>query len=167
MGVVETIPLTGPAGADAFRQALAAVCTPVAVVTTSAGDRHHGTTVGAFCSLSLNPPLILVALDRGSELLRLISGTGRYGVNVLAADQHAAAAQFATKSADKFGGIDWRPDRGLPRLAHSAAWLACSLRELVQGGDHLIAVGMVEHAESAGRPPLLYHQRAFGTWRHA
>jgi flavin reductase (DIM6/NTAB) family NADH-FMN oxidoreductase RutF len=167
MSAAETVRRATSVDTDTFRQVLATVCTPVAVVTTSAGNRHHGTTVGAFCSLSLDPPLILIALDRGSDLLELITRSGRYGVNVLAENQHEIAAQFAMKSTDKFAGVDWRTDRGLPRLTDAAAWLICGLRELVPGGDHLIAVGAVEQAESADRQPLLYHRRTFGTLRHA
>src|ERR1700745_711765 len=88
-----------------FKSALSAVCTPVTVVTTMHDGRPHGTTVSSFCSLSLDPPMVLVSLDRSSELLRLICESGRYGVNVLALDQSAIARAFACKGADKFDGV--------------------------------------------------------------
>src|SRR5215470_7255980 len=88
--------------ATTFREALGAVCAPVAVVTSFYDARPHGTTVSAFCSLSLDPPLVLVALDRGSDLLRMIRRAQRYGINVLSHGQEAIATRFARKGADKF-----------------------------------------------------------------
>jgi flavin reductase (DIM6/NTAB) family NADH-FMN oxidoreductase RutF len=149
--------------ATAFREALAAVCAPVAVVTSFDGTRPHGTTVSAFSSLSLDPPLVLVSLDRGSDLLRMVRESRRYAVNVLAHDQQAVATAFARKGVDKFGDAVWRLDAELPRLEGIASWIACRLHDLVEGGDHMIAVGFVEHAEAGLSHPLLYRQRAFGT----
>jgi flavin reductase (DIM6/NTAB) family NADH-FMN oxidoreductase RutF len=152
-------------GVDAatFRQALGAVCAPVAVVTSFYDARPHGSTVSAFCSLSLDPPLVLVALDRGSELLRMIRRSQRYGINVLAHDQEAIATRFARKGVDKFAEVRWELDTDLPRLEQTASWIACRLHEVVDGGDHVIAVGFVEHAEAGAASPLLYRQRVFGT----
>jgi flavin reductase (DIM6/NTAB) family NADH-FMN oxidoreductase RutF len=149
--------------AAAFRAALGAVCAPVAVVTSFFDHRPHGTTVSAFCSLSLEPPLVLVALDRDSDLLRMIRSARRYGINVLAHGQEAIATRFARKGPDKFDDVDWALDAGLPRLGETASWIACRLHELVDGGDHVIAVGFVEHAQASPAHPLLYRQREFGT----
>ena len=149
--------------AAAFREALGAVCAPVAVVTSFYDARPHGTTVSAFCSLSLDPPLVLVALDRGSDLLRMIRRARRYGINVLAHGQEELATRFARKGHDKFADVRWELDRDVPRLDETASWIACRLHELVEGGDHVIAVGFVEHAEASPAAPLLYRQREFGT----
>ena len=148
---------------DDFVAALAAVCTPVAVVTSHHRDRPHGTTVSAFCSLSLDPPMVLVSLDRSSDLLAMVSESGRFGVNVLSHDQGELAQRFARKGADKFDGVEWDLHLGVPRLTGVATWLACKVDRLVEGGDHLVAYGLVEHAESAPGDPLLYRNRAFGT----
>jgi flavin reductase (DIM6/NTAB) family NADH-FMN oxidoreductase RutF len=67
---------------DSFRSALASVCTPVAVVTSRYGGRAHGTTVSAFCSLSLEPPLVVVSLDRSSELLAMVVRAGEYAMAI-------------------------------------------------------------------------------------
>jgi flavin reductase (DIM6/NTAB) family NADH-FMN oxidoreductase RutF len=155
----------GEVEANAFREAMAAVCSPVAVVTSYHDERPHGTTVSAFCSLSLVPPLVLVSLDRGSDLLAMVQEAGVYGVNVLTHGQEGVATGFARKGAYKFGpDVEWRLDRGLPRIDGVACWLACRLEQLLDGGDHLIAVGLVEHAETLTADPLLYRQRAFGTF---
>ena len=148
---------------DAFRDVMAEVCTPVAVVTTVSGGRPQGTTVSAFASLSLRPPMVLVSLDEGSDLLRALPEGARFGVNVLGSGQAVLAAAFARKGADRFAGVGWEPDTGAPRLAGSPGWLACRVDRLVGGGDHVIVLGEVLRAVSAGGPPLTYHSRRFGT----
>lgn len=147
----------------AFRGVMATVCTPVAVVTAMDDDRPHGTTVSAFMSLSVDPPMVLVALDRGSELLRLVQKTHRLGVNVLGSDQSEVAKRFARKGTDKFDGADWALSEGLPLLKGAAAWLACEADQLVEGGDHVVALSRVVHARSMSAEPLTYHLRGFGT----
>lgn len=148
---------------DIFRKALGAVCTPVAVVTSAADGHPHGTTVSAFCSLSLRPPLVLVSLDRDSNLLAMIRETRAYGINVLEHHQQELARRFARKSGDKFSDVEWSLDHGLPRIHEAGLWLACTVHEMVGGGDHVIVIGLVEAAESDPRQPLLYQQRSFGT----
>jgi len=83
----------------AFRAAMASVCTPVSVVTTLADGLPHGTTVSAFVSLSMQPPMVLVSLDLGSDLLALIRQTGRFGLNVLSSSQTGLALNFAVRAA--------------------------------------------------------------------
>lgn len=152
-----------PVDAVTFRAVMGSVCTPVAVVTAMCGDRPHGTTVSAFSSLSLDPPMVVVSLDRDSELLRYVRRTRQFGVNLLASDQDDLASRFARKGDDKFVGARWRLDRGLPRFISSAGWMACSVIRLVRGGDHTLALGLVVGAEHVQAQPLTYHLRAFGT----
>jgi flavin reductase (DIM6/NTAB) family NADH-FMN oxidoreductase RutF len=106
---------------------------------------------------------VLVALDRGSDLLAMVRRSERYGINVLAHGQEALATRFARKGLDKFEGVPWELDHDLPRLAGIASWIACRLYEIADGGDHVIAVGLVERAEAGTADPLLYRQREFGT----
>ena len=127
------------------------------------GERPHGTTVSAFSSLSLEPPLIMVALDRGSDLLAIVRVARRFGVNLLSHLQDDLALRFAQKGREKFEGVPWRADRGVPHLVDASGWLACELHELVDGGDHEIAVGLVVAAEPIAGAPLVYHNRQFGT----
>jgi flavin reductase (DIM6/NTAB) family NADH-FMN oxidoreductase RutF len=152
---------------EAFREALASVCTPVSVVTSHRDGHPHGTTVSAFCSLSLDPPMVLVSLDRSSDLLAIVTESRVFGINVLNDEQKDLALTFARKGSDKFEsvleGVEWVLDRGVPRIAGAATWLVCKLQQLHEGGDHLIAVGLVEHAESGPGNPLLYRRREFGT----
>jgi flavin reductase (DIM6/NTAB) family NADH-FMN oxidoreductase RutF len=146
-----------------FKDVMAGVCTPVSVVTAMDGHRPHGTTVSAFASLSMTPPMVLVSLDRGSDLLGLVRRTGCFGVNVLHHGQSELALTFARKGQAKFNGVDWDDDAGLPRLAGAAGWLACTVTGLIDGGDHVIALGSIVSADRHDNPPLTYHARTFGT----
>jgi len=147
-----------------FREVMADVATPVAVVTSMGHGVPHGTTVSAFASLSMEPPMVLVSLDRRSDLLALVRETGRFGVNVLGATQSAVALAFARKGgAGKFAGVRWEVDSDLPRLRGAPGWLACEVESLVGGGDHVVALGAVIAANTVAAAPLTYHSRVFGT----
>lgn len=155
-----------PVSGEDFRAVLGSVPQPVSVVTSCDEDRPHGTTVSALCSLSLDPPLVLVSLDRQSELLELIRRSGRYAINILARGQEQLAYRFARKGRDKFEGVEWRIDGGLPRLDGTQGWLVCEVHQLVEAGDHVIAIGLVCDAETEhGVHPLVYREQAF--WRLA
>ena len=146
---------------QAFRAAMGAVATPVSIVTTNL-DTPHGTTVSAFASLSLDPPMVLVSLQHDSDLLELIEGSGRFGLNVLAFDQAGIAATFAKRGLDRFASVDWALDQGLPRIAGIASWAACRVIDLVRAGDHTIVTGLVEAADSFDVAGLVYQHRRFG-----
>jgi len=147
-----------------FREVMAGVPTPVSVVTSMADGLPHGTTVSAFASLSMDPPMVLVALDRGSDLLTLLRESGRFGVNVLGQNQSTTALAFARKGGTgKFQGVQWEVDHDLPRLPGAPGWLACDVAALVDGGDHVVALGTVVAASTRHGQPLTYHLRTFGT----
>ncbi|MGY6653577.1 flavin reductase family protein [Amycolatopsis sp. TRM77291] len=146
-----------------FTDVMAAVPTPVSVVTAMDGSRPHGTTISAFASLSLAPPMVLVALDRRSDLLNIVRETRRFGLNVLAGTQSALAVTFARKGESKFDGVAWHHADDLPRLDGVSGWLACDVDDLVDGGDHVVALGTVVSAQLGDAVPLTYHGRAFGT----
>lgn len=150
---------------DAFRTAMASVCTPVCVVTAMDGDRPHGTTVSAFASLSMSPPSVLVSLDQASEVLALLRRTGRFGLNILGHDQAAIATTFARKGSDKFAGVPWSLADGAPRLTGSPGWVACEVDTTVAAADHVVVIGMVHTVENRDGAPLTYHARTFGTHR--
>src|ERR1700761_1392265 len=143
----EDVPQVGPGydrvDATVFRDTLARVPTPVTVVTSHVDRKPHGTTVSAFTSLSLEPPMILVSLDQNSDLLKIIQETGRFGVNVLASGQAALATSFARKGTDKFEGVAWYMDHGAPRLAGRGQWLVCRTEQLITAGDHVVIIRLV------------------------
>jgi flavin reductase (DIM6/NTAB) family NADH-FMN oxidoreductase RutF len=147
---------------ESFAETFSHVPQAVTVVTTKNGeDSAHGTTVSAFCSLSVDPPLMLVALDRDSDLLDLLRKTGRFGVNLLSADQQEVGVICAKKGVDKLKAVSWDDEDGLPRIKDAAAWLECDVQQLLPGGDHVIVVGLVTACETAEREPLIYHRRRF------
>jgi flavin reductase (DIM6/NTAB) family NADH-FMN oxidoreductase RutF len=146
-----------------FRDVMAGVCSPVSVVTACVRGRPHGTTVSAFASLSMDPPMVLVSLDRASRILTLIRQTGIFGLNVLTSGQSALAVRFARKEPEEFGGLDWSAVGGVPRLPGTSGFLLCEVSDYVPGGDHMILLGLVRVAEAVEAAPLTYHGRAFGT----
>jgi flavin reductase (DIM6/NTAB) family NADH-FMN oxidoreductase RutF len=149
---------------EAFKDAMAAVCAPVTVVTTTCAGRPFGTTVSAFWSLSLRPPMVGLALADDSELLQRLHITRRLGVNLLADGQQDLALNFARKGGGaKFDGVPWTADAGLPRLAAAPVWLACKVEQFVAAGDHVLVVAGVAAAAREPALPLVYAQRAFGT----
>jgi flavin reductase (DIM6/NTAB) family NADH-FMN oxidoreductase RutF len=149
--------------AEAFREVMAGVATPVSVVTTLSGGRPHGTTVSAFTSLSMSPPMVLVSLDRRSQLLARLGEGGAFGLNVLGHGQADLALRFARSGADGFEDVAWRAEAGAARLLGSPGWLACRVARLVDGGDHVVVLGDVLVADGVEGAPLTYHARTFGT----
>jgi flavin reductase (DIM6/NTAB) family NADH-FMN oxidoreductase RutF len=152
-----------PVDTHAFRGAMGAVVTPVAVVTAML-DEPHGTTVSAFCSLSLDPPMVLVSLQSDSDLLAIIRRTRRFGLNVLAHGQSAIAAVFARRGVDRFDGLAWALSCGLPRLTGTASWAACEVADLIVAGDHVIVTGLTQEADHRDEPGLVYQHRRFGAF---
>ena len=145
---------------EQFRNALSAYATGVTVVTAVGPDGPAGATANAVTSLSLEPPMMLACLDRGSRTLTSVRAQGRFGVNALAADQADVARRFSAKdpAPDKWAGVEWSDRRGLPRLEGALLWVACELRDLIDGGDHLILTGNVIEAEAGQGQPLLFHR---------
>ena len=148
---------------DVYRDAIGHFTTGVAVVTSVGENGPSGLTANAVTSLSLDPLLMLVCLDRGSRTLKAIEHSGRLAVNVLARGQEELARGFAAKGPEheKFTGVSWRDREGLPELDGVVAWLAGDVTDLLPGGDHVIAVTAVKHVDAPGGEPLVYFRGAF------
>lgn len=147
-----------------LRDALAAFPSGVTVVTSAdAGGTPRGTTVSAFVSVSLNPPLVLVSLANGSRTAAAIAERRAFAVHILDSTHVDAGRHFASDAPNKFDGIAYTVDAtGVPRLDSCPAHLVCTLSAEYQGGDHLLFLGRVIAAhEGAGGPPMVYHQRTF------
>ena len=153
----------GRIGSDAFRRAMGQLPTGVTVVTATGRDGPSGLTANAVLSLSLDPPLMLAALDRGSRTLRAVEQAGRFGVNVLAADQAALARSFATKVEmhEKWEGVAWSERDGIPALQGIVVWVACELRDVLAGGDHVIVTGTVLDVAAGDGDPLVFYQGSY------
>ncbi|MDA2807637.1 flavin reductase family protein [Nocardiopsis suaedae] len=146
-----------------YTDAMARVPSPVSVVTTrDASGRRWGFTSSSFCSLSKSPPLVLVCLDRSASTHEAFVSASHFMVNLLAHDQADVARTFATSGVDRFAAGDMVAcELGLPGLSDAAVRLACSMRQVLGGGDHSILVGHVEEAHLDDARPLTYWNRNF------
>ena len=141
-----------------FRDACGRFPTGVCVVTSLGADGPSGMTANAVTSLSLEPPLMIVCFARTARTLAAVEHSRRFGVHFLAHDQEDVAARFASKrpEREKFDGLAWRDEDGVPVIEGSLAWLGCELRELRPGGDHLIGIGEVVDVRHSGGDPLVF-----------
>ncbi|MFF4170105.1 flavin reductase family protein [Streptomyces sp. NPDC001744] len=142
---------------------MALVPAPVTVVTTVDADgRPWGFTASSFSSVSLDPPLVSVCLDKEASTHAAFSSARRFLINVLAEEQHGVARRFATSGIDRFAdGAMERCELGLPGLHHTSVRVACSMHSVVDAGDHSILIGFVEEAYTSDRTPLVYYNRGF------
>jgi 3-hydroxy-9,10-secoandrosta-1,3,5(10)-triene-9,17-dione monooxygenase reductase component len=133
--------------------------TGVTVVTATGPDGPAGATANAVCSLSIEPTLMLACLDRGSRTLLAVQAANRFGVSVLHAGQEELARNFASKApvADKWEGVSWTERDGMPALDDALVWVACELRDVIAGGDHVIVTGEVTALETSEGTPLVFH----------
>jgi flavin reductase (DIM6/NTAB) family NADH-FMN oxidoreductase RutF len=149
---------------DAFRRAMASFAASVTVVTTiDAAGRHHGVTVTAFSSLSLEPPLCLVCIDKGASVSRAFREGAHFAVNVLASDQEALSVRFSGPDGARFAGVRWRAGdvSGCALIDGSIATAECALKDVLPGGDHDILVGMVRATSSREGAPLVYFRGGY------
>ncbi len=154
------------AAARRFRDVLGTFASGITVVTTISNGEPVGMTCQSFSSVSLDPPLVLFVPAKSSRAWPLIQRSGRFCVNVLGADQQSISDQMATKGADKFAGIPWRPGEGTgsPVLEGSLAHLDCTVHAVHEAGDHFVVIGRVQHLETDGaEEPLLYFRGRYRT----
>jgi flavin reductase (DIM6/NTAB) family NADH-FMN oxidoreductase RutF len=138
---------------------MATLPTGVTVVTAAGPEGPAGATANAVCSLSIEPMLMLACLDRGSRTLLAVQAANRFGISVLHAGQEEIARSFATKVpvADKWAGVAWAERDGIPAIDGALVWLACNLRDVIAGGDHVIVTGEVTAVETSKGDPLVFH----------
>lgn len=149
----------------AMRDAMGAFPSGVTVVTTSAGGRSVGTTVSAFASASLDPPLALALIAKNSSTLAALTLGAPLAVNVLACDQSWIAQRFASRVPDRFADVEWSPDRwDSPLLAGATAWVSGYVWQLHEAGDHVAVLVRVNDLTRFDRAPLLYHSGTFHDW---
>lgn len=155
---------------DDFRAVMGEFATGVTVVTLP-GESPHGITVNAFASLSLDPPLVLVSLDHGTEAHRLLAegGIESYAVNILTRDQRHLAEHFAGMTdgdVDPFEAEATSTEvTGTPVFSESLAYVDCTLYDTIEAGDHTIYVGRAERAETlqSDADPLTFYEGDWGT----
>lgn len=145
-----------------FRQAMTCFPSGVTIVTMVDDlDQRWGFTASAFASLSLEPPLVLVCLDRSANCYPSFCVTDRFAINILGADHEPLARRFATKGIDKFEGVDFQPGEfRLPLLSDAVVTLECQRSALMPGGDHVILIGEpLSIRLGSGTPAVLFNRR--------
>ncbi len=151
---------------DTFRSVLGRFASGVTVVTTvDAEGRDHGMTVSAFCSLSLDPPQVLVCIDRAATMHDGLATGAPVVVNILSAGQEALSRRFASGDPpNRFDGVGYvRGGGGAAVLDDVLAWLECRVAARHAGGDHTIVVAQVEGAGTRQASPLLYYRSGYAT----
>ena len=154
-------------GPELYRELLTSFPAGVTVVTAfDAGGEPRGLTLVAFCGVSLQPPLVLVCVDRTSNTLPAIRHSGGYTVNFLGSKSQHVARLMATKSDAKFDAISWQrpavPGPGPVLHEDAAAYILCQTRHEADGGDHVIVIGrVVGGATNPEQLPLLFHRRGY------
>ncbi|HEY2032180.1 MAG TPA: flavin reductase family protein [Rhizomicrobium sp.] len=150
-----------------WRAAMGAFPSGVTIVTSWQDGQPIGTTISAFCSVSLEPPLLLVCMDYKNPALAPIEDCKVFGVNILGRDSGPLAMLFGKDpNADRFAGVDYRVRAGgAPQLSDAPVFIDCALEHSYEAGDHKIFVGRGIHIEHAHpTAPLLYHKGAFPTF---
>lgn len=143
----------------AFRRACGLFATGVAVLTTRASDgTPHGITVNSFCSLSLNPPLVMVAVAHDCTFLAHFLNCPFYAVNILREEQHDLSIRFAQLPEARFTGIGWREaSTGAPWIDGVLALIDCKTVQVFDAGDHRVLIGeAVDVSVGEGRPLIFY-----------
>jgi flavin reductase (DIM6/NTAB) family NADH-FMN oxidoreductase RutF len=146
-----------------FRDVIGHFATGVTIITTREGGTDFGVTVSAVTSLSLEPPMLLVCLNRSSRTGQAVARTRGFAVNILGVHQIELAQLFATPRDDKFAGLEMRyGDLGHPLLPDAIAHVECEVVEEATGGTHTVFLAEVRRAERFDGVPLLYYRGQLG-----
>src|SRR2546428_9772179 len=147
-----------PIDEAAFKLAMSHFASGVTVVTTEHQGKPFGMTVASFASLSLHPPLVLVCIEKIVKTHDAIASAGKFGVSILSSEQEDISARFASRSEDKFSGIELhRGELGIPLITGALTTLECAVQSQVPGGDHSIFIGEVVGAQTReGSPPIYF-----------
>ena len=164
MDCLSTTALARPSVSEALeardlRNALGQFATGVTVVTARGRDgAAAGMTVNSFCSVSLDPPLVLWCLSKTAPCCRILLRATHFAIHVLADDQVHLSQRFSKPAADKFAGLEISFGiGGVPLLDGVAALFQCRAEQRHESGDHYVMVGRVEDYAHAPRPPLVFH----------
>ncbi|MEO6877869.1 MAG: flavin reductase family protein [Gemmatimonadaceae bacterium] len=148
---------------DTFRSVLGRFASGVTIVTArDEAGADHGMTVSAFCSLSLDPPMVLLCVDHAASMHDLLLDHPRFGVSILSSDQEEYSRRFAREESDRFDGIAYsRGDAGVVLLDDAIAHLECEMSAHYDAGDHTVFLAAVQHAAPRDGRPLLYYRGGY------
>lgn len=135
----------------------------VTVVTTrNADDEPRGLAVSSYTSVSLDPPLVLVCIQKTSSTYPELFRSTHFGINILSSEQHDTLALFASKTPDKFAELAWHAGpHGSPLIDGSSAAIEVQIKERFQALTHTVLIGRVQHAETTDDAPILYQAGKF------
>jgi|TARA_B100001971_G_C18163789_1_gene522968 flavin reductase (DIM6/NTAB) family NADH-FMN oxidoreductase RutF len=148
---------------EKFRQVLGSFPTGVTIVTTKDGKENRGLTVNSFCSVSLNPPLVLIGIEKEHKTHKLVKNSGVFAVNILREDQKELAERFSkiNRRRERFKDLStWVAVTGSPILEGCLAFIDCKVVSEYSGGDHTLFLAQAEaigSAEDQGKA-LVFHQ---------
>jgi flavin reductase (DIM6/NTAB) family NADH-FMN oxidoreductase RutF len=147
----------------AFRAVLGRFSSGVTVVTlVDAEGIDCGMTVSAFCSVSLDPPLVLICVDHAASIHASMSEAEDFTVNILSEGQEALARRFADPESDRFDGIGFtRGGNGTAILGDVLGYVQCKVATRYSTGDHDVIIGEVEEASASEGRPLLYYRGGY------
>ncbi|HEX7677455.1 MAG TPA: flavin reductase family protein [Thermoanaerobaculia bacterium] len=153
-----------------FKLALSHFASGVTVVTTEHDGRQYGMTVASFASLSLHPPLVLVCIERSVKTHDAIAAAGKYGVSILSSAQADISSKFASRSDDKFDGVeliegDLDVPLNVPLIKGALTAIECRVYDRLPGGDHTIFIGEVMKIHTQEGDPLLYFRSGYREMR--
>ena len=137
-------------------------------MTTKAGDgSDEGMTVSAFCSVSLDPPLVLICIEKTASAYHALTTAPGFVVNILSASQEQIARRFSIVDIDRFEGVGYsRSPNGLAVLDDVLGIVECATFARHDAGDHTIIVGEVEAAKAQNGTPLLYYRGGYAQLEH-
>lgn len=138
-----------------FRNAMGKFATGITVVTTQIDGDAHGMTANAFMSVSLNPKLVLVSIDKRAKMLASIQQTKRFAISFLSGDQQEESMRFAGQIKDA-APYSFEQLGDFPVIKDSLANIVCNLYNEVEAGDHILFIGEVTHLKVNEGDPLLY-----------
>ena len=150
--------------ADTFRSVLGRFTSGITIVTArDEAGIDHGMTVSAFCSVSLDPPLVLVCVDHTASMHDMLLKHPRFGISILSTTQEAQSRRFATDpDAGRFDGFAYtRAESGFVLLDGALAHLECRVVVQHDAGDHTVFIADVERAEALDGRPLLYYRGGY------
>jgi flavin reductase (DIM6/NTAB) family NADH-FMN oxidoreductase RutF len=148
---------------DSFRRSCAAFATGITVTTVTGADGSpQGLTANSFTSVSWDPPLVLICLDKRASVYCHFINAAAYTIHVLAEDQKELSIRFSSPANDRFAGLNWRAGSlGAPLIEGCLATLECAIERVVDAGDHTLFLGAVQCTDCRPGKPLLYFDSCY------
>lgn len=152
-----------PIDRNELRRVMGHFATGVTIITTiSKTGQRHGLTANSFTSVSLDPPLVLICVDKKAESYACFEDSKVFTINILTDAQETLSRKFAVSGTDKFEGVAFHTGaNGVPILDGTLAYIECTLYATYDGGDHTLHLGEVQQVETVEHKPLLFYRGGY------